>query len=211
MKRNSRFTPACIRLEGRMVLSHGHAARALSVVVSGLSPAQNVLNGRQQMVVAEVNQAFEAFQSDYGQARATYFAALSEVQSPTAPAASDAVTAFRLYTEQRVSLLAQQVISSLLQYSPGTARAPRQPNSIKLLISSDLINPQKLNPTTQLPTGQLFQSLVGSTPTPATASPPTETLYTLSQNDAIEVANDAVINAVGILRNGDFGNQVSHH
>jgi hypothetical protein len=209
MKRNSGFTPTCTRLEVRVVLSHARVARAPSVVVSGLSPAQNVLNTRQQMVVAEVNQAFLLFQSDYGQARATYFAAILG-QPSTGPAAADAVNAFQLYTEQRVSLLAQQITSSLLQYNVGTARTAGHANTIKLLIASDIINPRKVNPATKLPTGQLFQSLVGSTPTPATVSAPTETLYTLSQNDAIEVANDAVLNAVGILRNGDFGNQVSH-
>ncbi len=209
MKRNSGFTPTCTRLESRMVLSHGHPARALSVVVSGLSPAQNVLNSRRQLVVAEVNQSFDLFESDYGQARATYFAAILN-QPPTGPAAIDAVNAFHLYTEQRVSLLAQQVTSSLLQYNAGTARTPGRPNTVKLLISSEIINPKAVNAKTQLPTGQLFQSLVGSTPTPGTLSAPTETLYTLSQNDAIEVARDAVINTVGIVRNGDFGNQVSH-
>ncbi len=66
MGRKHRFIPALgDALEARIVLSH--AARGLSVVVSGLTPRQQILDARQQPVVAEVNQAFSSFQSDYDQ------------------------------------------------------------------------------------------------------------------------------------------------
>src|SRR5271157_6057216 len=116
MERKHRFIPSAFdRLEDRVVLSN---YRGSSVVVSGLHPRQNVLNRHQMAVAAEVNQAFSSFQNDYDQARATYFASIAN-QSSLSTATTQA---FTLYTQQRVSLLAQQLISSFLQYKPGTAR-----------------------------------------------------------------------------------------
>src|SRR4051794_37096395 len=129
MKRRSGFVPVAFdRLEDRVVLSHA-TGRGVSVVVSGLFPHQQVLSRRQQPVIAEVNQSFDQFKSDYGQARATYFASISNNPMPS-PATSQA---FTLYTKQRVSLLANEVISSFLQYSAGTARAKGKQNILPLL------------------------------------------------------------------------------
>ena len=117
MERKHKFIPSAFdHLEDRVVLS---SYRGSSVVVSGLHPRQNVLNRHQGAVAAEVNQAFTSFQNDYDQARATYFASI--VNQSTAN--MDTKQAFTLYTQQRVSLLAQQLISSFLQYKPGTARS----------------------------------------------------------------------------------------
>ena len=86
-------------------------------------------------VEAEVNQAFTSFQNDYDQARATYFASIQNQTSP-----SQATTqAFTLYTQQRVNLLAQQLISSFLQYKPGTARQHGQPSTLQVLITHRII------------------------------------------------------------------------
>ncbi len=205
MKRRHAFTPSAgDALESRVVLSHGHVTRGLSVVVSGLSPRQQVLNARQQPVVAEVNQAFASFQSDYGQARSTYFASILN-QAPGTSAVSGSVAAFTLYTTQRVELLAEQLISSFLQYVPGTSRVIGHPSTLKQLVLSKIVNPQ---PRSGAPTGLLLQSLINTIP-PAGASPSTESLYTLSQNNAIEAAQVTVINAVNITKNGDFGNTYS--
>jgi hypothetical protein len=81
-----------------------------------------VLNRHQTTVLAEVNQAFSSFQNDYDQARATYFASILNQPNPS-KATTDA---FSLYTTQRVSLLAQQLSSSFLQYKSATARPQRQ-------------------------------------------------------------------------------------
>ena len=114
MERKHKFIPSAFdHLEDRVVLS---SFRGFSVVVSGLHPRQNVLNRHQMAVAAEVNQAFSSFQNDYDQARATYFASI--VSQTTASTAT--TNAFKFYTTQRVSLLAQQLISSFLQYRPGT-------------------------------------------------------------------------------------------
>jgi hypothetical protein len=119
MKRNHKFLPSAFdHLEDRLVLS---SYRGYSVVVSGLHPRQNVLNRQQTTVVAEVNQAFSSFQHDYDQARATYFASIANKSSVS----TARTQAFTLYTQQRVNLLAQQLISSFLQYKPATARQPQ--------------------------------------------------------------------------------------
>jgi hypothetical protein len=201
MNRRSGFVPAAFdRLEDRVVLSHA-AARGVSVVVSGLFPHQQVLSRRHQPVVAEVNQAFDEFTSDYGQARATYFASI--FNNPTPNMAT--TQAFTFFTKQRVSLLANEVISSFLQYSAGTARAKGKQNSLPLLVSQKLINPQGMDPP-----GSLARSLVETIP-PAGTSAATASLYSLSQDNAIQSARVAVINGVNIVRNGDFGNKANSH
>ncbi len=193
----------CERLEDRFVLNGSHAAKQLSVVVSGLSPRQQVLNSHQQPVIAEVNQAFSSFQNDYGQARGTYFASIQN-QTPGADATKSAATAFTLYTTQRLELLAQQLISSFLQEPQGASHAKGQTITLKQMISKKIINPQTRNG----PTGLLYQSLTTSIP-PAGASASTESLYTLSQDNAIQAAQVTVTNAVGVLRNGQFGNRTN--
>ncbi len=195
MERKRRFVPSVVdRLEDRVVLS---TYRGSSVVVSGLHPRQNVLNRHQTAVAAEVNQAFASFQNDYDQARATYFASIVNQPNP-----STATTqAFTLYTQQRVSLLAQQLISSFLQYKPGTAQQHGKPSTLQVLINHRIIG---INGQTNTP-GSLANSLLTTIP-PAGTSAPTATLYSLSQDNAIAAAQVSILNGAGILRNGDFGN-----
>ena len=194
MERKHKFIPSAFdHLEDRVVLS---TYRGSSVVVSGLHPRQNVLNRHQMTVVAEVNQAFSSFQNDYDQARATYFASIANQST-----ASTAMTnAFKFYTTQRVSLLAQQLISSFLQYKPSTAREHGKPSTLQVLINHRIIGING-EPTA----GSLENSLLTTLP-PAGTSAPTATLYSLSQDNAIAAAQVAVLNGAGILRNGDFGN-----
>lgn len=200
MYQRHRFVPSAIGLEDRLVLSH-YGGRGLSVVVSGLTPRHQVLNGRQQPVIAEVNQAFDSFTSDYGNARATYFASILNVANP-----STATTkAFSLYTQQRVSLLANEIISSFLQSSQGGGRAKGQQSSLPQLVTRKLINPQGTGGP-----GSLVTSLVTTIP-PAGTSSATASLYSLTQDNAIESARVAVINGVNVLKNGDFGNKTGHH
>jgi hypothetical protein len=206
MKRSHRCIPSVSdRLESRVVPSHGSGARGLSVVVGGLAPREQVLSRAQQPVIAEVTQAFNSFQSDYDQARATYFASILS-QTSGSSAASSANTAFTLLTAQRVELLAAQLVSSFLQQPQGTSNAKGQMPTIKGLIASKIIDPQGKNG----PTGLLYRSLTSSIP-PAGASASTESLYTLSQDDAIAAAEVTVINAVNITKNGDFGNHYNKH
>jgi hypothetical protein len=196
MKRRHGFIPSALnQLESRVVLSR--TTQGLSVVVSGLSPRQRVINREQQAFTAEVNQAFQSFSNDYDGARSTYFASILNQSNP-----SQATTqAFTLYTTQRVSLLAQQLINIFIQSPQGTAKAPGQPYALKQLISKQIIGPQG-----EAPRGSLARSLLLTIPQPGTSAP-TSTLYTLSQDNAIETAQVAVLNGVSIIKDGAFGIQ----
>jgi hypothetical protein len=274
MKWKYQFTPAlAMQLEGRVVLSR--ATLGLSTVVSGLAPHLQVLNRKQRALVAEVNQAFNSFQSDFDQARATYFAALqitptssasasatatpaaaspsvadaaaalvnaatassasassiasidaaasalvdaaaasasSATASSAAPSAATvdaATTAFQSYTVQRTLLLSQQLISSFVQTPQGTARAPGQPNAVKVLIESKIIGPKGKGPA-----GSLISSLDQTTAeidSSMLSSSPTTTLYTLSQDNSIAASRTAVLNGVSIIKSGAFGIQKTNH
>jgi hypothetical protein len=183
------------QLENRVVLSR--TTLGLSVLTSGLAPRQRVLNREQQALTAEVQQAFTSFQSDYNQARATYFASIQT----NAPAANSAMTAFSDYTQQRTALLAQQLVSSFIQSPQGTAKAPGEPPALKTLIKSKIIGPNGGGPA-----GSLYRSLIDTIPQPGVDAP-TETLYSLSQDNAIQTAETAMLNGVSIIKNGAFGIQ----
>jgi hypothetical protein len=194
MKRRHGFVPSALdQLESRIVLSR--TTQGLSVVVSGLTPRQRVLNRQQQAFSAEINQAFSSFQSDYDQARATYFASISNQTNPSAATTN----AFTLYTTQRVSLLAQQLINIFIQSPQGTAKAQGQPYALKSLISKQIIGPQG-----EIPKGSLAKSLLMTIPQPGTSAP-TSSLYTLSQDNAIQTAQVAILNGLSIIKNGAFG------
>jgi hypothetical protein len=201
MKRTQRFVPSSVDgLENRVVLSR--TTQGLAVVVSGLSPHLKVLNRVQQAMSAEVQQAFATFQNDYGQARATYFASIQDTTSPSAATTN----AFTLYTTQRVSLLGQQLINIFIQSPLGTSKGQKAPYALKSLVDSKIIGPQG-----QHPKGSLVNSLLATIP-PAGTSQPTSSLYTLSQDNAIETAQVAVLNGLSIMKNSAFGLQkVSHY
>jgi hypothetical protein len=196
MRRRNGFVPLMFDpLESRVVLSR--TTEGLSVVVSGLSPHLRALNRKQQAFAAEINQAFDSFQNDYDQARATYFASIVNQTSPSTATTS----AFTLYTTQRVSLLAQQLVNIFIQSPQGTAKAQGQPYALKQLVSTKIIGGQG-----EAPKGSLVKSLLDTIPQ-ANSSAPTSTLYTLSQDDAIESARVAVLNGLSIIKNGAFGVQ----
>lgn len=196
MKRKHGFVPSVFdRLESRVVLSR--TTQGLSVVVSGLSPRLKAITREQQAFSAEINQAFSSFQSDYDQARATYFASIQNQASPSAATTN----AFTLYTTQRVSLLAEQLTNIFIQSPQGTAKAQGQPYALKQLVSTKIIGPQG-----QTPKGSLAKSLLQAIPQPGTSAP-TASLYTLSQDNAIQTAHDAILNGLSMLKSGAFGIQ----
>lgn len=197
MERRHGFIPSSLeQLEGRVVLSK--TTLGLSSVVSGLSPHLRVLNRQQQALTAEVDQAFDSFQNDYDQARATYFSSLQT--SPSTD--TSAMTAFMDYTKERTSLLAQQLVSSFIQTPQGTAKGRNQPYALKSLVTSKIIGPK--------PAGTLYMSLLNTIPPPGTSAP-TTTLYSLSQDNAIATAQTAILNGVSIIKNGAFGIQKVQH
>jgi hypothetical protein len=202
MERRSKFRPLAVdALESRMVLSHGAKGHAVSVVTTGLTPQQQVLSAKQQSVVAQVDQAFSSFTSDYDQARATYFASIEGVANP----GTTTTAAFKLYTKQRVSLLAQQIISSFLQSPNGTAHSKGEPPVLKTLLNTKIINTTSADPT-----GSLSNSLMANIPPPG-ISAPAASLYSLSQDVAIETALDEVINGTNIVNTGAFGVTTTKH
>jgi hypothetical protein len=200
MKRRQGFIPSAVdQLEARVVLSR--TTLGLATVVGGLSPHLRVLNRRQQAMTAEVQQAFASFQNDYDQARATYFSSIQNQASPS-PATTNA---FTQYTTQRVSLLAQQLVNIFVQSPQGTAKAPGQPYAVQHLISTKIIGDNIKHPQ-----GTLYESLIQSVPQPGTSAP-TSTLYTLSQDNAIQTAQVAILNGVSMMKNGAFGIQKNSH
>lgn len=205
MERRHSFIPAELdRLESRVVLSQ--TTLGLSPVVSGLSPHLQALNRKQTALVAEVNQAFDSFQSDFDQARATYFASIQGDPAASGPA----VTAFQDYTEQRTLLLAQQLVGSFVQSPQGTARAAGQPYALKQLVESKVIGPKGKGPQGSLITS--LQTTIPQISESKLASSPTTTLYTLSQDNAIAAARTAVLNGVSIIKSGAFGiRKMSHY
>lgn len=181
MRRKHAFLPiAADLLESRVVLSR--TALGTPVVVSGLYPRQRVLNRQQQPVAAEINQVFDSFQNDYDQARATYFTSIQNQANPGLATTN----AFVFYTTQRVSLIGQQILNIFVQ----TKHTPRQSNSLKQLVATKIIGAQG-----QTPSGSLAQSLLQTIPQPGTNAP-TSSLYSLSEDNAIEAARVAILNGV---------------
>jgi hypothetical protein len=171
MRRRHQFSPTPPdNLESRVVLSRtGLVAHA---AIAGLSARHAVPDSQQQQaVVTEINQDFGLFQNDYTQARATY---LNSIQGQASPSAAT-TAAFSLYTTQRVSLLAQQLIG---------ASVPKKVVATKVMGSKQ-----------QMPLGSLARSLMETIPQPGTLAP-SVSLYSLGQDISIEAAQVAILNGV---------------
>ena len=181
--------------KSRVVLSR--TTQGLSVVVSGLSPRLRVLNREQQAFTAEINQAFSSFQSDYDQARATYFASISESDKPER---GDDQRVHALHEPACISARAavdQHLHPVAAGHREGTGSAVRD----QVACQNKIIGPQG-----ETPKGSLAKSLLETIPQPGTSAP-TSSLYTLSQDNAIQTAQDAVFNGLSIIKNGAFGIQ----
>jgi hypothetical protein len=206
MRARRRFQPsrlADVALEERMVLSGGGAQGASDLLRGLHAPARVFTPHKPVSVSSLVDLAFQSFQQDYTAGRATYLAA---VQDRTATSAD--TLAFQKFTTQRVNLLAQQVVNSLLIYGNTTSRGHRSPDAIpvvqqKLIATGD---------TKAVPraTGTLAGSLIASIPA-ADASTTTVALSTFTQDNAIAASRVAVQNSVTILRNGNFGSTNTNH
>jgi hypothetical protein len=204
MKGRGRFQPGVGELESRVVLNHHRST--FSVITGGLLPgAHTVQQGQHAPIVALINTAFDLFQSDYTQARSAYFGA---VANRTATMADQ--MAFNNYTTQRVEVLAQQLSNSLLQTKSSTLRGHRSQDPVTVIgrrISGP--NPGQMGNSTPFAFNTLGFALITSTPAPGSSST-TVALDALAQDNAVEAARNAMLNAVVIIKNGDFGNQVTH-
>ncbi len=181
MRRKHRIRPAPFDLlEGRVVLSHTMPAPPAGGAVHSL---HRVLNQRDPSLADEVNQEFDSFRNDYDQARATYF---TSIQNQSAPSPSTTY-AFVVYTTQRVSLLAQQVLGDLSPAAHGSGHVPNP----KRLVATAIMGPRA-----QIRPGSLASSLLQSIPQPGTTAP-TASLYSSAQDYAIEAARAAILNGIG--------------
>lgn len=167
MRKHQLIPTALDRLEVRIVPSHTTAAAVHSA----------------SSIEDQVNQEFDAFQVDYNQARSTYYTSIQNLPNP-GPATIDA---FASYTTQRVSLLAQEVLGTI-----GHARfGATMTRSLEHLVRKKIIGPRD-----QMPVGSLAQALLSSPPQPGTTAP-TSSLYSLSEDIAIESARVTILNGVG--------------
>jgi hypothetical protein len=199
-RRDFRFRPSCPRaaaLEDRVVPTGG-GTQASPVLLQGLhAPARVFGPHRQPAASSLVQLAFQSFQQDYTAVRATY---LASVQNRTATAADTAT--FKTYTAQRVNLLAQQVLNSLMVYAQSTTRGHRVTSPLTIVVERIDGVP---NPNVGLQQQSLYANLTGTIPS-ADASPTTIALDTIAQDNAIQASGVAALNGVTIIRNGNFGN-----
>jgi hypothetical protein len=171
MRRRHQFSPTPPdNLESRVVLSR--AGLGAQASIDGWNPHRAVPDSQQQQaVVSEINQDFGLFQNDYTQARATY---LNSIQGQASPSAAT-TAAFSLYTTQRVTLLAQQLVG---------ASVPKK------LVATKIIGTRQ-----QMPPGSLERSLLQTIPQPGVLAP-SVSLYSLGQDISIEAARVAILNGV---------------
>jgi hypothetical protein len=177
-------------LEKRIVLSHAHSIPPVSVHVS----QRNVVAPKQSMTML-VNSAYASFSSDYDQARAIYYSNLS----------APANTAFRLYTAQRVNVLAGQLGSALLVLVKSTAHNSGQANTAHTIQTLISLRVNGKGPTS------LLSTLTESIPPAGTTPSSTTTLYSLSQDNAVEASRNSVLNGITILVYGANGNKSHNH
>ena len=219
-RRTRRYQPSTPdELEGRLVLAGGfRSSFALAMLRNpqvnagranvGFAPrnfqrapsrAAQVPRLGQISFETTVNQAYESFTNDFAVARSAFYAGLAD---PGNGNAVDTVNAFRGYTDQRVDVLAQEVLSSFLQSRASASRVVSGgvDGQIRALVA------RNINGTGD---SSLLTSLHNSISQVATAPTPTVSLYTLTQDDAIEASRVAVVNGIQIVKVGNAGGRNS--
>jgi hypothetical protein len=198
MRPRRHFRPSTVEftsLEPRLALHGASNSLGAPVLLQGLNAPKNAFAPHTSVATsALVDLAFQSFQQDYSAARATYLAA---VANGTATAADQ--SAFTNFTHQRVSLLATQVVNSLLVYNASTQRGHRSSDPLPTL-SQKLISSGD-NKAVPRSSGTLDGSLVNSTP-PFNASPTTVSLDTFAQDNAIAASQVTVLNGITLIRSG---------
>jgi hypothetical protein len=196
MKSRHEFRPSLGALEDRKLLSHVHARHPFSVVTAGLNLGPSTIRqGRQAPIVAMINASFDQFVLDYGQARSAYYGSISKQTATVVDTG-----AFKVYTQQRVNLLAEQLTNSLLQTSASTAYTFRHPYPVTIV-------PRRINGATG---ATLANALSTTVPAPG-SSPTTIALDSLAQDTAVEAARVTMINGADIIKTGAFGYSKSKH
>jgi hypothetical protein len=193
MNGRHRFRPASLPgLETRVLLSKG--ALIAPVTVGKLTI--NARNTITHQVVDQVNVAFDSFTTDYLQAQGAY------LQDSTAPHAS---AAFTNYVNQRVELLAAQLVR-IFAHIPGSldrlqTSTPGGPVVLQSFLRTRINGEGRTS---------LLMSLIGRRGLRSSALPPpgttgtTATLYTDQAISAIETARTASINSAAFLFSHSF-------
>ena len=201
MKNRRRFRPvASEALEPRLALTHGGPLNP--ALIGTLSPNVRA-SGPIGRVRAQVNASFDRFSADYSQAQGAF---LSSVGTAAV------LPAFKSFTEQRVSLLAQELARTLARV-PGSneriANMNQQHNNGSNVVLSGFLNRKINGPMGSGMPGvnSLLATLTSDAVTPAAgATGSGATLYTLAATNAIQSARAATINAIGFMVNGTFRN-----
>jgi hypothetical protein len=203
------FRPSCLQsdqLEARLVLSGTEGTVGSAVLLQGLHAPAHIFRPRKSSAVSSlVDLAFQSFQQDFRQVRATY---LGSVQNRTAT--SPDKTAFQNYIQQRTNLLAQQVTNSLLVYPQSTTRSHRSDSALPLIVVRINGASDTRNAAPRQNSGTLLKNLMETTPD-VNASTTTIAIDTIAQDNAIESFRVATLNGVSIVRNGYFGSAQSKH
>jgi hypothetical protein len=200
MKRDHHFRPVVAELlEPRVLPSHGARIQPATVSPVNASARAVPVGGLAHAVVDQVNQEFDSFTNDYLQAQGAYFA----TDSSNATNAANAERFFRSYIEQRLNLLAQQLIRTFTQLPGSLNRLPGAPPGGSYVLQVFLRD--KINGTTA---GSLRTALAGNKviPAPGTVTGGAATLYTEQALGAIETARAATLNASTFLLRHTFQN-----
>lgn len=201
MSRRNAFRPSevpGVKLEDRVVLSGGAGSMSSSVLLRTFRAPQRAVVTPRPSVASLVDLAYDSFQEQFRQVRATY---LNSLRAGTATTAD--LEAFQDYVAQRVDLLAQQITNSMLVYPKGAARGTGGASVLPLLVARIKGN-STATPPGALQPGTLKSALTDTAPA-AGASETTIILSTMAQDDAIEASRVSTLNGVTIVRNGYFG------
>jgi hypothetical protein len=192
------------QLEERVVLNGSGGTIGSPVLLQGLHAPAHVFHSRKSAAISSlVDLAFQSFQQDFRQVRATY---LASVQSQTAT--DNDTMAFKNYIKERTNLLAQQVVNSFLVYPQSTTRSHGSSSALPLIVAR--INGPQARGATPSQTATLVTNLTMNTPA-SNASTTTIAIDTIAQDNAIESFRVATLNGVSIVRNGYFGSAQSTH
>ena len=211
VREHHRLRPSLDALEARSVLSH--VSSTFNVLTSGFHP--NLLairRNRPASPVALVNQAFVQFQQDFTRARSVYD---NLVLSGKAQMVDQ--SAFKGYTDQRVNLLAEQLTNVFISSPLATARSHGMQPAITI-ISRKINAPARSVDSggavtvdyTNFANGTLGRAVETTTPTFNNQSPTSIALDTQAQDQAIQAAQVAMVNALNIIKTGAFGTGSSH-
>ena len=194
MRAQKKFRPGAVDgLETRLALHHG--SHSISVVTTALQgPQQGFAKNQAPSIQTLVDASFSAFVEDYSQSRSIYYGA---IQAHTASA--DDMAALKQYTQQRVNLLAQQLLNNFYQSSPAVNHQHGQTDPLSIITKKIDGPPSSTGNATPFNNGTLGKALYQGIPSSG-ASPTAISLDSLAQDNAIETARVAIINGLNSLQ-----------